>query len=800
LVDRTARCWFFIQEKDHMQIPISLEHHADIQRLEGLLRWTLRLLIGCGIAIFAAALFFQALPLHWYSGLIFAYVLLLLWARQQLRQGHTHHASLSISVGMLLCSIASVILIPDTAAAATLVPLLAVEIALPYLTTRTLRAFILASWMTTGLVVVLAETLQLFPLLPPPVPLLLHLEVIVVTPLISWLLWQHHLRLTQLLRAAQTANQIQQQAHDALELQVRERQQREEELRQAEQKYRSLIEHIPAIIYKTTINGGTPTLYISPQVDAMLGFMEMEWQTDPTSWLTRLLPQDWRALRGMVGDSIEPGTLRPIEFRVLTRDGQVVWFRDEVTLEYDALGQPISLHGIMFDITERKQAEEQLVRLALYDPLTELPNRTLFLDRLTQSFARGQRQTDYAFAVLFLDLDRFKNVNDSLGHRGGDALLIDIAHRLQECLRATDTVSRLGGDEFAILLTDLTGIADTTQVADRILHALTTPFRIQGQTIFMTTSIGIAINTTIQYTHPDDIIRDADTAMYHAKARGRAEYVLFDPTMHVAAQARLRLEQDLRSALERNEFVLHYQPQIDLRTGQIIGVEALIRWQHPEYGLLAPAEFIPIAEESGLIGAIGEWSLRAACQQGNAWHAAGLVGLRVAANLSARQFKQPNFPARVAEILATTAFDPQCLEIELTESTAMEYADASVTTLRELKSLGVSIAIDDFGTGYSSLSYLQQLPIDIVKIDRSFVRHCTIDMSDRTIAQTIIAMAHSLKLQVIAEGVETEEQRAFLAAQGCEMAQGYLFSRPMPADQIAQLFQDSLQIVEARAI
>jgi diguanylate cyclase (GGDEF)-like protein len=471
----------------------------------------------------------------------------------------------------------------------------------------------------------------------------------------------------------------------------------------------------------------------------------------------------------------------------------VVWFRDEVALGYDEQGQPSSLHGIMFDITERKQAEQQLRQLALYDSLTELPNRTLFLDRLSQSFARGQRQTDYVFAVLFLDLDRFKNINDSLGHRMGDALLVGIAQRLQECLRATDTISRLGGDEFAILLTDLADIADATQVADRLLHAFTTPFRIQGQTIFMTTSIGVAINTTILYTHPDDIIRDADTAMYHAKARGRAEYVLFDPTMHIAAQARLRLEQDLRSALEHNEFVLYYQPQINLRSGQFVGVEALIRWQHPEHGLIAPAEFIPIAEETGLIEPIGEWSLRAACQQGKAWHDAGLVGLRVATNLSARQFKQPDLAARVAEILATTAFDPQYLEIELMESTTMECADASVASLRELKSLGVSIAIDDFGTGYSSLSYLQRLPIDIVKIDRSFVQHCTTDANDRTIAQTIIAMAHSLKLQVIAEGVETEEQRAFLAAQGCEMAQGFLFSRPLPADQIQPLFRESLQ-------
>jgi diguanylate cyclase (GGDEF)-like protein/PAS domain S-box-containing protein len=788
------------EEMNRMQIPssISSERDNDAQRLARLLRWMLWLLFVCGLAILVASQLFSAVSLFWYSVLIIAYVSLLVWARQQLSHGHMNRASLAMSVGMLLCSAVSVIIIPDTAPAATLVPLLAIEIALPYLTTRTLRALIVVTWFVTGLVVVLAETTQLFPRLPPPFPFILHLEVIVVTPLISWLLWQHHLRLTHLLHAAQTANRTQQQAHVALEAQIDERKQREEELHQAEVKYRSLIEHIPAIIYRTMIDAETPTLYISPQVETLLGFSQTEWQTDQRGWLTHLLPLDWMAQRGFSGNANVLGDLRPIEFRVLTRDGRIVWFRDEVTLSAAERGQPAYLHGIMFDITERKHAEEQLLHLALYDPLTDLPNRTLFMDRIKQAFAEAQRQPNYQFAVLFLDLDRFKDVNDRLGHRAGDALLGSMAQRLQHCLRATDTIARLGGDEFAILLTELGGVGDAIEVAERIQQALATPFSIHGQTIFMTTSIGVALNITIPYTHPDEIVRDADTAMYHAKNSGRAAYVVFDPHMHVAAMVRLDMERDLRYALERDEFVLYYQPQVDLRSGQIIGVEALIRWQHPERGLIAPAEFIPIAEETGLIVAIGEWGLQTACQQGKAWHTAGLTGLKVAVNLSARQFKQQNLHTRVAEILASTAFDPKCLEVELTESDTMEQADASVSTLHALKSLGIGIAIDDFGTGYSSLSYLQKLPIDVVKIDRSFVQHCTVDANDRTIAQTIIAMAHSLHLQVIAEGVETVDQRGFLAAQGCEMAQGYLFSRPLPADQILPLLQAPLYSAEVR--
>src|SRR6266540_3456594 len=360
------------------------------------------------------------------------------------------------------------------------------------------------------------------------------------------------------------------------------------------------------------------------------------------------------------------------------------------------------------------------------------------------------------------------------------------------------TASRLGGDEFAILLTLLTDVTDAKLVAERIQHELAAPFIIQGHAIFTSTSIGVALNTTLSYQHPDEILRDADTAMYQAKARGRARYVLFDPAMHVSAVARLRLEHDLRYALEREEFVLYYQPQVELNSGQVIGVEALIRWQHPERGLILPAEFIPIAEETGLIVPIGEWGLREACRQGKIWHTAGATGLKVAVNLSAGQFKHHRLPTVVADILAETEFDPQCLELELTESDTMEHADASVNTLRTLKSLGIGIAIDDFGTGYSSLSYLQRFPIDVVKIDRAFVRHSSADANDWTIAQTIIAMAHSLRLQVIAEGVETEEQRTFLANQGCQMAQGYLFSRPLPAEQLTPFLQLDQEAFAAR--
>jgi diguanylate cyclase (GGDEF)-like protein len=445
----------------------------------------------------------------------------------------------------------------------------------------------------------------------------------------------------------------------------------------------------------------------------------------------------------------------------------------------DFISKPINLtvleHRVRRLLASRA-AEMALRKHALYDPLTGLANRALFMDCLGRALVAEHRRPAQPFAVLFLDLDRFKTVNDSLGHIVGDQLLVGIARRLEACLRPGDTIARLGGDEFTILLADLDDISDATRVAERIRQELIAPFTLDGHQVVTNTSIGIVLSTGT-YTRPEDVLRDADTALYRAKAHGKGRYEVFDRAIHANAVRLLHLEADLRHAIERRELVLHYQPVVGLANGAIEAVEALVRWQHPQRGLISPQEFIPLAEETGLIVRLGEWVLGAACAQMSAWHTAGLP-LRVAVNVSTQQLKRNDMPARVARILRETGLDPRYLELELTESSVMDNPEAIIATLEELKAMGIQLSIDDFGTGYSSLSYLKRLPITTVKIDRSFVQDVTRDPNDAAITAAIRAMAHSLNLRVIAEGVETEEQLAFVCGQHCDSAQGYLFSRP----------------------
>lgn len=484
-------------------------------------------------------------------------------------------------------------------------------------------------------------------------------------------------------------------------------------------------------------------------------------------------------------------TLRDVESMTIERihqrkDGS--HYPVEINAKLVGLDQRSYIVCVVRDISERKANESHIAHLAFHDSLTGLANRALVLDHLELAVAQAQRDHKRV-AVLFVDLDRFKNINDSLGHPIGDSLLVEAATRLRGVMRETDTVGRMGGDEFLILLPQLDDSAVTVQAAQKILDVLALPFRIQGYELYVTVSIGVSVYPR-DGCNGETLIKHADLAMYRAKDQGRNRYRFFDGEMNTQVQTRLHLELDLRRALEQGEFVLHYQPQLDLRSRRIVGVEALVRWQHPSRGLVPPSDFIPIAEETGLIVPIGEWVLKQACAQARLWRAQGGCGgpaLRVAVNISARQLQHSDLPARVHEVLRHYALAPEALELEITESSVMNDPQRSIKQLQELRRAGVQLALDDFGTGYSSLSYLKRLPLDRVKIDRSFINDITTDKDDSALVQLIIAMARQLNLAVVAEGVETAGQLELLSQWQCDEVQGYFLSRPLPAELITPL-------------
>jgi diguanylate cyclase (GGDEF)-like protein len=443
---------------------------------------------------------------------------------------------------------------------------------------------------------------------------------------------------------------------------------------------------------------------------------------------------------------------------------------------------------------ERKRAEVALAHQALHDPLTELPNRALFLDRLEQALARAQRSS-VNVAVLFLDLDRFKVVNDSLGHEAGDRLLVDVANRLRGVVRPGDTVARFGGDEFTILC-DVRGERDAVLIAERVAAAVEAPFTLDDNEAFLTTSLGIALTTGRVDARAEALIRDADAAMYRAKERGKSRYELFDSNMRASAVDRLEIENALHRALDRGEFRVFYQPAVDLLTGEPIGVESLVRWQHPERGLVGPDEFIALTEETGLIVPLGAWVLREACRQWKVWEESGTPAPRIAVNLSTRQLGQPDLVEVVADVLEETGMDPAQLSLEITESTVLEDTESALGTLEALKRQGVRISLDDFGTGYSSLALLKRLPVDELKVDRSFVMGLGRDPKDSPIVSTVVGLAEALGLAAIAEGVETAAQAEELRRIGCRLAQGFYFARPQPAERTTPLLGGRLDGVD----
>ena len=561
-------------------------------------------------------------------------------------------------------------------------------------------------------------------------------------------------------------------------------------LQKIESKYGPLAEGVPSVayVYEPGVNG--QCLYISPSIDRVLGFTQENWIADGGLWDRLLHPEDADRVISNELDCARSGEALVQEYRISRADGRFVWIRDEMTVvRGDSESEEPLFFGVFLDVSDRKRMEAELERLALYDSLTGLPNRALFTDRLAHAI--GRRGRSHATAVYFLDVDRFKRINDSLGHRAGDEVLREVAARIQRTLRPEDTVARFGGDEFTVLCESVGGVLEAVGVADRLQRELAEPVYAGGAELRLSASIGIAM------AEPDDemigsrLVEDADAAMYRAKERGGARTELFDMAMRERAVEELSIEQELQSGLERGELRLFYQPIVNLDNGEVVGAEALIRWQHPERGLLTPDKFLPVAEESGLIVQVGSWAVGEACRRLRDWDRLNGHGssFGLAVNLSARELTHPDVVTTVLNAVRRSALDPHRLTIEVTESTAMADRETGFRALRELSAAGVRIAIDDFGTGYSSLDHLREMPADILKIDRSFVAGMAANSPDSALVAAAIAMGRALDMQVVAEGIETAEQVTDLRELACPLGQGYLFARPLPPEELDGLLE-----------
>jgi len=569
-----------------------------------------------------------------------------------------------------------------------------------------------------------------------------------------------------------------------------ERKEAQESLRQSEEKYRLIFETAANLIL--SVNGEGVIVDCNKQVQAMLGYRREELLGRPISKIYH--PNCLEKARKSIQELVEHGgdvCRLDNELQMVRKDGQIIDVSVNASGLRDRNGRFLLAICIVTDITQRKRAQSQLLHKALHDPLTGLPNRALFMDRLLRQMRRAKRRRGYRFAVLFVDLDRFKIINDSLGHLTGDRFLSAIARRLKGCLRPVDTVARLGGDEFGIILEGVRDGREAEMVAERIKEHLSVPFNLDGHEVLTTASIGIAINDR-HYEGPDELMRDADVAMYHAKSQGRARHAVFSEPMRNQAAEQFVLETDLRRAVENGGLCLHYQPIFCVRTGRIAAMEALLRWRHPTRGLLNPSQFLPLAEESGLIVPIGRWAIRQACGQMRRWHEQfpSESDLAVSVNMSARQFVQGDLVNQVRQALDVTGLDPRKLNLEITENLIMEHTETISRLLSDLKALKVQVHMDDFGTGYSSLSYLHRFPIDALKIDRSFVSQMITTRENYEIVRTIVKLAKILKMEVIAEGVETEEQLAQLEQMGCTYVQGFYLAKPADVEGATRLIAE----------
>ena len=725
--------------------------------------WTLPLVLAFALFEIMSFALFRENATALTGAVLAAYAGALVAARHLALNGNTSYAVHAICVGYLVATLLIIPLQPDLTMALAVTPFLAVGVALPHTRDRTLRYLMVLAW------VVGVSAVSYVHLVAPGsdsywYEIALPIAAFGATAAVALLLlWQFRSKLMNTLMR----------------------------VREAEQRY--------ALAERGTNDGLwdwdllNDSFYLSPRWREMVGHCEHQVKNSSKEWLGRVHPEDRAAFEAEIEGSLGgTGDSLQCEHRILHEDGRTLWVLNRGLIVRDKDGRAVRVVGAQTDITRRKHVEEQLLYQAKHDNLTGLPNRVALEERLSASIERTRNDEGYLFCVLFLDLDRFKNVNDSLGHSIGDDMLIATAKRLEACVRPTDTVSRLGGDEFVILLDGLNDDADATWLARKIQQAISRPLDLDGHELFMTASIGI-VHQPDGYERPEDLLRDADIAMYTAKDLGRARHEVFEVDMHSKIVSRLTLETDLRRAVEKEEFLVYYQPIVSLSTGRIVAFEALLRWKHPERGMVSPAEFIPLAEETGLIVPIGLQVLRESCLQMHDWQKRfpELVPLTIDVNLSNVQLNQQDILNQLAATLYETGLDGSKLRLEITESALAQNEESAISTLSQIRGLGVHTHIDDFGTGYSSLGALHRFPLTGLKIDRSFISRMEDNGDDTEIVHTITSLAHNLGMDVIAEGVEIPAQLARLRSMNCDYAQGYLFSEPVCGEDAGKLLTAS---------